>query len=105
MYGALSHADVGVYAAPMIALYTVADSGERHVPITAGVIIVLLLAGVHALIRPSSWMGTENLTLASLCGLAVAAGDASRSRRAYSPKSRTERSARSASTSRRPAVA
>jgi signal transduction histidine kinase len=36
-----------------------------------------------SLIRPAVWLGTDNLALAALGGLAVAAGDAARSRRCY----------------------
>jgi signal transduction histidine kinase len=83
-YVALSHPGVGVYAAPMIALYTVADSASsRRMHVAVGVVIILSLAGIHAMMRPYPWLGTENLMLAALCGLAVSAGDASRSRRAY----------------------
>ncbi|MGO9160704.1 MAG: sensor histidine kinase [Streptosporangiaceae bacterium] len=84
VYMALSHADVGVFGAPLIALYTVADTaGARRSAVTVGGLIVLALAGVHAVLHPSQWLSPENLVLASLGGLAVAAGDASRSRRAY----------------------
>jgi signal transduction histidine kinase len=84
IYMWLSHAGVGVFAAPAIGLYTVADSAAaRRMSVTAGALIVLALAGVHAVIRPSGWMGSENLALASFGGLAVAAGYAARSRRAY----------------------
>jgi signal transduction histidine kinase len=38
---------------------------------------------LHVLIKPASWAGAENVALAALGGLAVAAGDASRNRRAY----------------------
>ncbi len=46
-------------------------------------LVVLAFAGVHMLVKPSSWLGADNLALAALGGLAVAAGDASRNRRAY----------------------
>jgi signal transduction histidine kinase len=72
-----------VLAAPLIALYTVADSGSRRRALTIGALAVFALAGVHALVKPSFWLGAENLALAALGALAVAAGDASRSRRAY----------------------
>jgi signal transduction histidine kinase len=72
-----------VLAAPLIALYTVADSGSRRRALIIGTLAVFALAGVHAIVKPSFWLGAENLALAALGALAVAAGDASRSRRAY----------------------
>src|SRR4051794_7438468 len=72
-----------VVVAPLIALYTVADlSGARRAP-TVGVLVLLVFGAVHVLIKRSSWIGTDNLTLAALGGVALAAGVASRNRRAY----------------------
>jgi signal transduction histidine kinase len=51
--------------------------------LTIGVLAVLTFAGLHMLVKPASWLGADNLALAALGALAVAAGDASRSRRAY----------------------
>lgn len=72
-----------VLAAPLIALYTVADVSSRRRALIIGVLVVLAFAGAHMLVRPSSLLGADNLALAALGGLAVAAGDASRNRRAY----------------------
>jgi signal transduction histidine kinase len=72
-----------VLAAPLIALYTVADTSSRHRSLVIGVLAVLAFAGLHMLVKPSSLLGVDNLALAALGGLAVAAGDASRNRRAY----------------------
>jgi signal transduction histidine kinase len=72
-----------ILAAPLIALYTVADTTPRRRALVGGGLVVLLLAGTHIFLTPQSWMGAENLALAALGGLAVAAGDASRTRRAY----------------------
>jgi signal transduction histidine kinase len=72
-----------VLAAPLIALYTVADMSSRRFSLILGVLLVLAFAGLHLLVKPSSLLGVENLALAALGGLAVAAGDASRNRRAY----------------------
>ena len=72
-----------VLAAPLIALYTVADTSSRRRSLAIGVVVMLAFAGVHMLVKPSSWLGAGNLALAALGGLAVAAGDASRNRRAY----------------------
>jgi signal transduction histidine kinase len=72
-----------VLAAPLIALFTVAEAGTRKRSLGLGVLAVLAFAGVHILIKPGSWLGAENIALAALGGLAVAAGDAARNRRAY----------------------
>jgi signal transduction histidine kinase len=85
MYMAPSRGHQGamIIAAPLIALYTVADATARRKALAGAGLVILLLAGTHVAMKPSSWMGPENLALAALGGLAVAAGDASRSRRAY----------------------
>jgi signal transduction histidine kinase len=72
-----------VLAAPLIALYSVAEASTGRRALTVGVLAVLVFAGLHMLVKPSSWLGAENLALAALGGLAVAAGEASRNRRAY----------------------
>lgn len=72
-----------VLAAPLIALYTVAEHSTRRRALVTGVLAMLAFAGVHTLVKPSSWMNADNLALAALGGLAVAAGDSSRNRRAY----------------------
>ncbi|WP_433053076.1 sensor histidine kinase [Dactylosporangium sp. CS-033363] len=72
-----------ILAAPLIALYTVAESQSRRRALAIGVLAVLAFAGLHMLVKPSSWLGAENLALAALGGLAVAAGDGARSRREY----------------------
>jgi signal transduction histidine kinase len=72
-----------VLAAPLIALYTVAETSTRRRSLAIGVLAVLALAGVHLVIKPASWIGSDNLALAALGALAVAAGDATRSHRAY----------------------
>ncbi len=83
-YTALYHGNNGmlVLLAPLIALYTVADVTDRRRGLTLGALTVLVIAIVHALIKPS-WLGPENLALVALGALAVAIGDASRNRRAY----------------------
>jgi signal transduction histidine kinase len=72
-----------VLVAPLVALYTVAESATRRRALCIGVVSVLVFAALHVFVKPSSWFGAENLALAALGGLAVAAGDASRNRRAY----------------------
>ena len=77
------HEGAMILAAPLIALCTAAEHGSRRRSLLIGVLAVLALAAVHMLVKPTSWLGAENLALAAFGGLAVAAGDASRNRRAY----------------------
>lgn len=77
------HGDLLVVLAPLIALYTVAEGTQRRRALLIGGLAVLALAGVHMVAKPDSWIGPDNLTLAALGGLAVAAGDAARNRRSY----------------------
>ena len=80
----LSGARDGVLLAPLVALYTVADSpGRRSRSLAFGGVAVVALAAFHMLMRHSGAMGPENLALIALGALAVAAGDAARSRKAY----------------------
>ncbi|HEY0952350.1 sensor histidine kinase [Nocardioides sp.] len=72
-----------VLAAPLIALYTLAERTGRRPAIVVGGAVVFVLGAVHVAIKPDSWIGSENLALASLGALAVALGEASRTRRAY----------------------
>jgi signal transduction histidine kinase len=73
-----------VLAAPLVALYSVAESTDRRRSLLIGGILVLAFGGFHtALGKPARFVGPENIALAALGGLAVAAGDAARTRRAY----------------------
>jgi signal transduction histidine kinase len=73
-----------VLAAPLIALYTVADtSTNRRRSLIIGGAVVLTFGGLHLLIKPASWLGAENVALGALGALAIAAGTASRHRRAW----------------------
>jgi len=72
-----------VLAAPLIALYTLAERSGRRPAIVIGGALVFVLGAVHVVIKPASWIGSENLALAALGALAVALGEASRTRRAY----------------------
>ncbi|GAA3449793.1 histidine kinase [Dactylosporangium matsuzakiense] len=85
-YLVLNHSSTNgtlILTAPLIALYTVAESQVRRRALIIGVLAVLAFAGLHMLVKPASWLGVENLALAALGGLAVAAGDGARSRREY----------------------
>jgi signal transduction histidine kinase len=75
--------DTLILAAPLIGLYTVAEhTGRRRSLLVAG-LLVLVLGAFHTFGAPARWLGPENVALAALGGLAVAAGEASRHRRAY----------------------
>ncbi|WP_030441007.1 sensor histidine kinase [Actinoplanes subtropicus] len=72
-----------ILAAPLIALYTVVETGTRRRSLWAAAAVVLLIGVLHTVVKSGRWLGPENLALAALGGLAVAAGEASRNRRAY----------------------
>ena len=72
-----------ILAAPLIALYTVAEAGTRRRSLWIGGAVVLLIGVFHTAIKSGRWLGAENVALAALGGLAIAAGEASRNRRAY----------------------
>jgi hypothetical protein len=82
-----------VLVAPLIALYTVADRPPRRLAPTVATLAVVTFVGLHAMVAPArSWslLGAQNVALAALGALAVAAGEASRNRRAYTPCSKNE---------------
>ncbi|HEY0000423.1 MAG TPA: histidine kinase [Actinoplanes sp.] len=72
-----------ILAAPLFALYTVAELSHRRRALLVGGVVVLAVGATHTLGVPSRFLGPENLALAALGGLAVAAGTAARHRRAY----------------------
>jgi signal transduction histidine kinase len=75
-----------VLAAPLIALYTVADRSPRRLAPIVAILAVVTFVGLHAMVAPArSWslLGAQNIALAALGALAVAAGEGSRNRRAY----------------------
>ncbi|TMR89907.1 sensor histidine kinase [Nonomuraea basaltis] len=75
--------------APMIALYHLAViTGDRRRLLVAGGLAALVLIGVPTLVTSApwwdaSWLHGTNAALVAACGLALAAGDATRSQRAY----------------------
>jgi signal transduction histidine kinase len=71
-----------ILIAPCIALYTVADLVGRRRGLIVGGAALAALALLHALMHPGM-IGPENLAFTALGGLAIAAGDSSRNRRAY----------------------
>jgi signal transduction histidine kinase len=72
-----------ILGAPLVALYTLAESKDRRRSLLIAGLLVLGIGAFHTLGRPSAILGPENLALAALGGLAVAAGEAARNRRAY----------------------
>ena len=71
-----------ILLAPLIALYTVADLVERRPALFLGAGAVAALALIHVVHKPTL-LGPQNLAFIALGGLAIAAGDSSRNRRAY----------------------
>ncbi len=71
-----------ILLAPSIALYTVAERVARRRGLIIGGGLLAALALLHALLHPGM-IGPENLAFTALGGLAIAAGDSSRNRRAY----------------------
>jgi len=73
-----------ILAAPVITLYTLAETSDRRRGLLLASGAVVFAAGLlHTLGRPAKFLGPENIALVALGGLAVAAGEASRNRRAY----------------------
>jgi signal transduction histidine kinase len=71
-----------ILLAPSIALYTVAEHVERQRGLIVGGGALAALALLHVVLHPGM-IGPENLAFTALGGLAIAAGDSSRNRRAY----------------------
>ncbi|MGW1075325.1 sensor histidine kinase [Streptomyces sp. NPDC002537] len=69
--------------AVVVALYTVASRTERPATWRIAALTVALLGGIVVLSGVPPWYSQENLGLLAWTGLAAAAGDAVRSRRAY----------------------
>jgi signal transduction histidine kinase len=74
-----------ILLAPCVAFYTVADLVERRRGLVIGISVLAALVGLHLLMHMevTGPLGAENLALVALGGLAIAAGDSSRNRRAY----------------------
>ncbi|WP_376772516.1 sensor histidine kinase [Streptomyces zagrosensis] len=67
----------------VVALYTVAASTDRHTTWRIGAATVVLLTGTVMIFGVSPWYAQENLGIFAWTGMAAAAGDAVRSRRAF----------------------
>jgi signal transduction histidine kinase len=74
-----------ILLAPCVALYTVAELADRRRGLLIGGCAIAALAGMHTLMHMGmlGTLGPQNLALTALGGLAIAAGDSSRNRRAY----------------------
>ncbi|MFJ3923818.1 sensor histidine kinase [Streptomyces sp. NPDC090022] len=67
----------------VIALYTVASRTDRPTTWRVGLLTMTVLTGVAMLAGPLPWYAQENLGIFAWTGMAAAAGDAVRSRRAF----------------------
>ena len=72
-----------ILTAPVIALYTLAETQDRRRSLLVAGALVLGTGALHTFARADRWLGPENIALVALGGLAVAAGEAARNRRAY----------------------
>jgi signal transduction histidine kinase len=80
----------------VIALYTVAASTDRPTAWRIGLLTMSVLTGVAMIAGPLPWYAQENLGIFAWTGMAAAAGDAIRSRRAFvhAMRERAERAER-----------
>lgn len=93
MWSLLPDDDQGVLAvAAIIALYTVASTSDRRTAWTAGAATAAALYVTAAVTSAGPWYDGENLEVVAWASVATAAGDAVRSRRAYT-LARQERAA------------
>ncbi|MFF4955667.1 sensor histidine kinase [Streptomyces sp. NPDC001222] len=67
----------------VVALYTVASTTDRPTAWRVGLLTMTVLTGAAMLAGPLPWYDQENLGLFAWTGMAAAAGDAVRSRRAF----------------------
>lgn len=72
-----------VVMSAVVALYTVAATTDRSTTWRVGVVTITGLTGVAMLVGPLPWYAQENLGIFAWTGMAAAAGDAVRSRRAF----------------------
>jgi signal transduction histidine kinase len=74
-----------ILLAPCVALYTVAELVDHRRGLVIGGCVLAVLACLHALMHLGMLgaLGPQNLAFTALGGLAIAAGDSSRNRRAY----------------------
>ncbi|MCB5909622.1 sensor histidine kinase [Streptomyces pinistramenti] len=72
-----------VVAAAVVALFTLAAHTDRPTTWRLGALTVVVLTAAAMLCGPRPWYAQENLAIFAWTGMAAAAGDAVRSRRAY----------------------
>ncbi|MEV3853496.1 sensor histidine kinase [Streptomyces sp. NPDC050095] len=72
-----------VVMSAVVALYTVAARTDRPTTWRVGLATMAVLTGVAMLVGPLPWYAQENLGIFAWTGMAAAAGDAVRSRRAF----------------------
>jgi signal transduction histidine kinase len=72
-----------VFVTVFVCLYTVATTGTRRLAIAAGVASALTLSIIAATSLPGGWLSGETLSTIAWMGMAVAAGEAVRSRHEY----------------------
>ena len=78
---------VGAYLAlVVITVFNVAVATDRWTTVAAGALAASVMSVASAVLLPSRWTDVGDVVeLAALVGFAAAAGDASRSRRAFLP--------------------
>ncbi|MFD5626216.1 MULTISPECIES: sensor histidine kinase [unclassified Streptomyces] len=67
----------------VVALFTVASATDRHTAWRLGLVTMTVLTAAAMLAGPLPWYAQENLGIFAWTGMAAAAGDAVRSRRAF----------------------
>ncbi|MET7384711.1 sensor histidine kinase [Streptomyces sp. NPDC005529] len=72
-----------VVMSAVVALYTVASATDRPTTWRVGLVTMTVLTAVAMLAGPLPWYAQENLGIFAWTGMAAAAGDAVRSRRAF----------------------
>jgi signal transduction histidine kinase len=72
-----------ILGAPVVALYTLAETKDRRRSLLIAGVLVFVIGAFHAIGRPAVFVGAQTIALVALGGLAVAAGEAARNRRAY----------------------
>ncbi|MFD3380898.1 MULTISPECIES: sensor histidine kinase [unclassified Streptomyces] len=72
-----------VVMSAVVALYTVASATDRPTTWRVGLLTMTVLTGIAMLVGPLPWYAQENLGIFAWTGMAAAAGDAVRSRRAF----------------------
>ena len=72
-----------VFVATLVCAFTVASTSPRRLAVAAGAGSAATLLVVAVIALPDGWLSGENISIVAWMGMAVAAGDATRSRREY----------------------